>query len=37
MLALTHPTLLPVPAKTDLLAGKHDGASRLAFALLLKF
>jgi hypothetical protein len=26
-------TLLP-PAETDLLAGKHDGASKLAFALL---
>jgi len=30
-----HWTLLPVEA--DLLAGKHDGASKLAFALLLKF
>ena len=30
-----HWTLLP--AQTDLLAGKHDGASKLAFALLLKF
>jgi TnpA family transposase len=30
-----HWTLLP--AETDLLVGKHDGASTLAFALLLKF
>jgi hypothetical protein len=26
-----------LPAETDLLAGKHDGATRLGFALLLKF
>jgi hypothetical protein len=26
-----------LPAELDLLAGKHDGASKLAFALLLKF
>ena len=30
-----HWTLLPT--ESDLLAGKHDGASRLAFAVLLKF
>ena len=30
-----HWTLLP--AEADLLAGKHDGASTLAFALLLRF
>lgn len=30
-----HWTLLP--AEMDLLAGKHDGSSKLAFALLLKF
>ena len=30
-----HWTLLP--AELDLLAGKHDGASKLAFSLLLKF
>ncbi len=30
-----HWTLLP--AETDLLAGKHDGATKLGFALLLKF
>jgi Domain of unknown function (DUF4158) len=30
-----HWTLLP--AETNLLAGKHDGATKLAFALLLKF
>lgn len=32
---MEHWTLLPT--ETDLLAGKHDGASTLAFALLLKF
>ena len=26
-----------LPAETDLLAGKHDGATKLGFALLLKF